>query len=197
MAKMTREEAKEYVAGDTFLYVTLEDGTTLKINKEGEILEESPYKGLGKKPVKTLAEITSREDFDKYMKAHVDKRKMIGGESKDLHRVFCDLCGDHALKGTDKIPNRVYQGLLTLIPLVEYRNIIITSTSDLALGMGVGEKNLRRSIKRLFPYVRIIEGMEHGFIQLQIHPAFIWKYEYREYSHSRGEALKYWQFPSV
>ncbi len=178
------------------------------INEEtGEILEYEtvPYEHRTPHPeVLFTFDIQSVDDMKNYMKKMVDKRKIRGSNNDDLLRFF-EGCLSNSILSNEFFATKEtmtvaqFKVLRVLCDLIEYKNIIMITRSELCEKLECRDNHLNRKLKLVAPYIKVYnrkDGIRRGEIKIEVTPKFQYIFDMSWYDVARDDAIADWYYPT-
>lgn len=191
------EDEESYLALCQFCVEELDDAVDFRT---GEILTERQYtaspdtpqfEAIGLSPFKALTSVHQREQYTD----QIDGRTLT--RFNGVRRLFDNFAGEAKLRGAKSpINNATYYKLMDVVKMLDFLNVAYRTPQELAEGLQVNPKVLRRHLCSLEPYVRVeaVEsGMKRGSLRITIHPVMGFRYFRHGLEAMRMDALAQWQ----
>lgn len=138
------------------------------------------------------------EEIDAFVKATVDKRKLI---TINNIRHYHDInCGEVKRNGTeDHFSVTSYKIMTKLVNALTIHNCILCTTEELAAILGCDVSNVKRTLSACKSLVRYQggRGMQKGFTKVFVCPAYGWKSDSSTAYTSQQQAIYDWYKVSI
>ncbi|AYF87515.1 hypothetical protein D6Z43_10285 [Pseudomonas sp. DY-1] len=169
-------------------------------NETGEIIGEyaqtlASHALSRPSPHRAPDEVLSVDEWEDYLRQHVDRRKLPPHTTHALYYVQDTALGEHFRKSGDyRVSKPMMMLLLQLHELVLYRNVIVMSQTDLSTHLAVAESNLSAKLAKLVEagLLKVFTSrngdMRKGEIKLLINPWLV----FRGSDALRDNAVKTW-----